>query len=137
MQDVLALCDRTAVDGFQIFVRRGHAAVDADGAVRFDDDWTPYLTHALMNVSPRALWQLAKAGLIPVLEIEALRESMKAGRVIERLTPPVANVQHIDVEASTTLMLLCLSLSTSKTTAANLTAPASPRTLDLSESDED
>jgi hypothetical protein len=58
----------------------------------------------ILNASPRALWLLAKAGLIPLTEKEALHAILREGRSIENPRPPVARVQRFKIEDSVFMM---------------------------------
>jgi len=59
------------------------------------DGWTEKNTNNLIAASPRALWLMARAGLIPLSETQALEAILASGKRIERQRFPVAKVQTV------------------------------------------
>lgn len=66
----------------------------------FPRGWGERQTANLMAASPRALWLMAKGGVIPVTEEQALTAILKAGKTIEPLVRPVAQVQTFPPETA-------------------------------------
>jgi hypothetical protein len=72
----------------------------------YPEGWRLENTKNLLDASPRALWLMAKGGLIPMNEMEALQIITDSGRRFDRATPPIAQVTSIGNSKS--LMLLRL-----------------------------
>lgn len=68
-----------------------------DGAIALPGGWTERTTQRLIGASPRALWLMARAGLIPVSETQALEAIIASGKRIERQRFPVAKVQTFKI----------------------------------------
>jgi hypothetical protein len=59
------------------------------------DGWTEQHTQDIVAASPRALWLMSRAGLIPISEEQALEAVIASGKQIEPRRVPVAKVQTI------------------------------------------
>lgn len=121
---VAALGDRFLLAFFDAAARRmgGTDLVYPNG-------WESWNTRALLSMSPRAFWLLARAELIPVSESDALKMILREGRTIERPRAPVAKVHRFNIEDSITLMRIRASQSRKSRPASP--QPASPRTFTI------
>ena len=94
------------------------------GSLHFPKGWQHPNTKELLETSPRLLLLLAKHGLVPLEEVDVLRLIMDAGVALERLPMPVADVQHLDISASKSLLLFHLSKRKARTFIPKEEAPA-------------
>lgn len=76
-----------------------------DGVLVYPNGWTAKDSERVMRRSPRAFWLMARAGLIPVSEKNALRFIVEAGLVFDRIKPRAAKVRSVKSGTVGALML--------------------------------
>jgi hypothetical protein len=76
-----------------------------DGVLVYPEGWTDKDTLRVMRRSPRALWLMSRAGLIPVSEKNALRFIVEAGMTFDRIRPKTARVRTVPNGTTGALML--------------------------------
>jgi len=76
-----------------------------DGVLVYPNGWTSKDSERVMHRSPRAFWLMARAGLIPVSEKNALRFIVEAGLTFDRIRPRAAKVRSVKGGTIGALML--------------------------------
>ena len=77
-------------------------------ALVYENGWLPENTRNLIDASPRAFVLMARAGLIPVTEVEAMKMLLREGKTFEPLRAPVANVQRVNADNSAFILRMKL-----------------------------
>jgi hypothetical protein len=76
-----------------------------DGVLVYPEGWKKEDTLRVMRRSPRALWLMARAGLIPVSEKDALRFITESGMTFDRVIPRSATVRSVPAGSRSAMML--------------------------------
>lgn len=82
-----------------------YPTVNERGDLVYPEGWQAIHTAELLEESPRALWLMSQAGLLPIAETAALQMIDRSGKAIEPATPPVAKVRHVKADASQFLLV--------------------------------